>query len=66
MLRFTLLRSSKNGRVTVYNQYGTELAQCESMNAVFDYFYSWSDKLACKSVTYSQTNDKNVIRVMMD
>ena len=66
MLSFTILRSAKSERCTVYNQYGTELAQCASLNAVFDYFYSWCDKLACKSVIYSQTNDKNVIRVKMD
>lgn len=65
MLRFTLLRSSKTARVTVYNQFGTELAQCASMNEVFNYFYSWCDKLACESVIYSQTKDKNVIRVSM-
>lgn len=66
MLRFTILRSSKTPRVYIYNQYGSELSQCASMNEVFDYFYSWCDKLACKSVIYSQTNDKNVIRVEMD
>lgn len=66
MLSFTLLRSSKSARVTVYNQYGTVLAECASMNDVFNYFYSWCDKLACESVNYSQTKDKNVIRVTMD
>ena len=66
MLSFTLLRSSKTNHVIIYNQYGTELAECASMNAVFDYFYNWCDKLACKSVTYSQTQDKNVIRVKME
>lgn len=66
MLSFTILRSSKSGRCTVYNQYGTEFAKCASLNAVFDYFYNWCDKLACKSVIYSQTADKNIIRVKID
>lgn len=66
MLYFTILRSSKSNRCTIYNQYGTVLAECASMNAVFDYFYSWCGKLDCNSVVYSQTKDKNVIRVMMD
>lgn len=66
MLKFTILRSSKTPRVYVYNQYGTELAQCATMNEVFDYFYNWCDKLACKSVSYAQTQDKNVICVTMD
>lgn len=66
MLLFTLLRSSKTARVTIYNQYGTELAQCASMNDVFNYFYSWCEKLGFQSVIYSQTKVKNVIRVKMD
>lgn len=34
------------------------------MNAVFDYFYHWCDIFG-KSVIYTQTKDKDVIRVTM-
>lgn len=66
MLSFTILRSHNTKRCYVYNKDGLKLAQCATMNDVFDYFSSWCDALACKSVIYTQTDDKNVIRVMMD
>lgn len=66
MLTFTILRSPKTHRCYIYNKDYLRLAQCDTMNDVIDYFYSWCEELSCKSVVYTQTDDKDVIRVMMD
>jgi len=66
MLTFSVIRSAKSGRFYIYNATGVELARCESMNAVFDYFYNWSVKFCSKSLTYSFTTSKDVILVKMD
>lgn len=66
MLTFTILRSSKSHRCYIYNKDAVKLATCNTMNDVFDYFYSWCEELDFKSVIYTQTDDKNVIRVIMD
>ena len=65
MLFFTILRS-KSGCCYIYDKDGIKFDYCDSMNDVFDYFYSWCEELGCHSVIYSQTSDKNVIRVKMD
>ena len=66
MLTFTILRSPKTHRCYIYSHDGSKLATCDTMNDVFDYFYGWCDAFACKSVIYTQTDDKNVIRAIMD
>lgn len=63
MLSFTILRPSKCGcgRYYIFNQYGVEIAQYASMTAVFEFFYSWVEKLGSESVTFTRTKDKDVI-----
>lgn len=66
MLTFSIFRSIKSDRVYIYDQNLIELAQCENMNAVFNYFYSLCEKASCNSVLYSQTKDKHIIHVILD
>lgn len=66
MLTFSCIRFSKTGRVYIYNQTGTELAQCATMNDVFNYFYDWSVKFCSKSLTYTFTKSEDVLLVKMD
>lgn len=66
MLTFSVIRSAKTGRIYIYNQTGAELAQCASMNEVFNYFYNWCVKFCSKSLTYSFTKSKDVLLVKMD
>lgn len=66
MLTFSVIRSAKTGRIYIYNQTGAELAQCDSMKEVFNYFYNWSVKFCSKSLTYSFTKSKDVLLVKMD
>ena len=66
MLTFFVIRSSKTGRVFVYNQAYVEVAQFASMNGVFNYFYDWSIKFSSKSLTYTFTTCKDVLLVKMD
>lgn len=66
MLTFSVIRSSKTGRVYVYNQTGAEVAQFASFNGVFNYFYDWSVKFCSKSLTYSFTTSKDVLLVKID
>ena len=66
MLTFSVIRSAKTGRVYIYNATGAELAQCETMNEVFNYFYNWSVKFCSKSLTYCFTKSKDVLLVKMD
>lgn len=66
MMSFTVIRLSKSDRYVVYNSYGCDVAYCESMQAVFDYFYSWRDKFGSKSVKFLDTASRDVILVIMD
>lgn len=66
MLSFTVIRLSKSDRYVVYNAYGNDVAYCTSMQAVFNYFYSWRDKLGQKHVKFFDTASKDVILVIMD
>lgn len=68
MLSFTILRPYECGcgRFYIYNHNGTEIAQCASMDAVFNYFYTWCKKMGSKSVTYTRTQDEHVLLVKMD
>lgn len=61
MLSFTIIRSTKSARIFVYDQRGVPLAQFSSLSEVFNYFYTWCEKLNSESVTYTRTTDKHVI-----
>lgn len=65
MLSFTIIKSQKSDRYFIINSDGVELAQAVSLAQCFNYFYTWCGKLACKAVTFTCTNDSNVILVTM-
>lgn len=61
MFSRTILRSKTC--FFIYDKDGNKVDYCDSLDEVFDYFYSWCVELGCHSVIYKQTADKNVIRV---
>lgn len=61
MLSFTIIRSTKSDRIYVYDQHSIQLAQFSSLSEVFNYFYTWVEKLNSESVTFTRTTDKYVI-----
>lgn len=65
MLSFTIFKSKKSERYFIINSDGVELAQAVSLAQCFNYFYSWCGKLASQSVTFTRTQDSNVILVKM-
>lgn len=61
MQSFVIIRSTKSDRIYVYDQHCIQLAQFSCLSEVFNYFYSWVEKLNSESVTYTRTTDKYVI-----
>lgn len=63
MLNFTIIKSQKSARVTIYNSDGKEVGVCSSLFGAYSYFDGLSRDLDCKSVTYTRTNHDDVILV---
>ena len=64
MLSFIVVAPKDSDRIYIYNQLGIEVAQCSSMNAVFNHFYN-QHILTSRFVTYAPTKCKNVILVLI-
>lgn len=63
MLNFTIIKSQKSARVTIYNSDGKEVGVCSSLFGAYSYFDGLCKDLDCKSVTYTHTSHDDVLLV---
>lgn len=63
MLNFTIIKSQKSARVTIYNSDGEEVGVCVTNFGVFSFFETLRKDLDCKSVTYTFTSHDDVVLV---